>query len=93
MNPRTMSRNSSYIVVAILLAGAAHAGSPAAPVEFTPPDFTAADKNRDDQIDPEERRLIVIDRFEARDSNDDGRLTADELPSETFPGDPNDRPR
>ena len=82
-----MARNicASVILsfVGFLLSGVTQADSPPL-FEFTPPDFTNADKNQDQRVDRDEQGNIIIERFEARDLNNDGSLNQDELPSGLF---------
>ena len=52
--------------------------------EFTPPQFIEADQNQDQRLDTDEQGRIILDRFNARDLNDDGRLSDDELPPDPF---------
>ena len=84
-----MARNISALVifsfVAFFLSGVTQADSPPL-FEFTPPSFTGADKNQDERIDRDEQGNIILDRFEARDLNDDGLLNQQELPPDFFPG-------
>ena len=68
---------------ALVLPGIGQSDSPPL-FEFTPPDFTNADKNQDERVDRDEQGNIIIERFDARDLNNDGLLNQEELPSDFF---------
>ena len=82
-----MKRVSMFTVRAVALVVfplASRSELPPPAVVFTPPPFEEADANRDQQLDRDEQGRIIIDRFDARDLNNDGSLAPGEMPPGSF---------
>ena len=81
---KRVSKSTLWAVPLVVFPFAGRSELPPPPAVFTPPEFEEADGNRDQQLDRDEQGRIIIDRFDARDLNNDGSLAPGEMPPGSF---------